>query len=110
IGKDSVVRAGAREAERSIVPVAALSGKDGKTTQTGLVVVPATDAALLVSDLKGYRILFGPADCEEKHGAALKLFKVNEVKLPDRQETCNSCSVGATQTLKLSKDGIKVAT
>lgn len=110
IGKDSVVRTGATEAGLSVSAVAALSGKDGKTTQTGLVVVPAGDPALLVGDLKGYRILFGPADCDEKHGAALKLFKENELKLPEKTETCNSCSVGATQVLKLSKDGIKVAT
>ena len=36
--------------------------------------------------------------------------KDNEVKVPEKVETCNSCSVGATQVLKLSKDGIKVAT
>src|SRR5207248_4045914 len=49
-----------------LTPLAALSGKDGKTTQTGLVVVPAADPALLVSDLKGYRILFGPSDRSEE--------------------------------------------
>src|SRR5204863_3491936 len=78
IGKDSVVRAGAKEASLGVTPLAALSGKDGKTTQTGLVVVPAADPALLVSDLKGYRILFGPSDCDEKHAAAVKLFKDND--------------------------------
>jgi ABC-type phosphate/phosphonate transport system substrate-binding protein len=110
IGKDSVVRHGAKAASIAVQPVASLTGKDGKTTQTGLVVVAARDPALLVSDLKGYRLLFGPDDCEEKHGAAFRLLKDNEVPLPQKAETCNSCSVGAAQVLKLHRQGVKVAT
>src|SRR5207249_760562 len=79
IGKESVVRAGAKDNNIAIDPVAALSGKDGKTTQTGLIVVANADPALTTADLKGYRILFGPGDCDEKHSAALKLLRENEI-------------------------------
>src|SRR5262245_7422509 len=41
IGKDSVVRAGAKANDLTVSPIAALTGKDGKTTQTGLIVVAA---------------------------------------------------------------------
>src|SRR5437868_415476 len=37
IGKESVVRAGAKDNDIKAMPVAALTGKDGKATQTGLI-------------------------------------------------------------------------
>src|SRR5579872_1325024 len=40
IGKRSVVAAEAVDAELSLKPILALAGKDGVTTQTGLIVVP----------------------------------------------------------------------
>src|SRR5258708_6252188 len=82
IGKDSVVRAGAKANDITVAPVAALTGKDGKTTQTGLIVVANADPALTTTDLKGYRLIFGPSDCEEKHAAALKFLRANEIPPP----------------------------
>src|SRR5882757_8810349 len=58
IGKDSVVRYDAAAKEMKVTPLAQLTGKDGKTTQTGLIVVRSSDPAHEVSDLRGYRILF----------------------------------------------------
>ena len=49
IGKDSVVRADCREANIKIVRLAALSDKDGETTQTGLIVVARDDPAISVA-------------------------------------------------------------
>ena len=68
IGKDSVVRFEAAAQKITVTHLACLTGKDGKTTQTGLICVAAADKALTASDLKSYRILFGTSDAEEKHG------------------------------------------
>src|SRR5690606_17941171 len=57
IGKDSVVRAHSARLKMKVEPLAALSGKDGTTTQTGLIVVRAADSAQKLKDLAGYRIL-----------------------------------------------------
>lgn len=110
IGKDSVVQAEAKANKVAVTCVAALTGKDGLTTQTGLVVVAGADPALTVESLKGYRVVFGPSDAEEKHGAALALFKDLDVPVPAKLDTCVSCTEGATQVIDRFKKGEKVAT
>lgn len=110
IGKDSVVRAEAAGQKLTVSPVASLSGKDGKTTQTGLICVAKNDKALTAGDLTGYRIVFGPAEAEEKHGAALKVLKELGVAVTGKLETCHSCTDGATAAIEAAKGGEKVAT
>lgn len=110
IGKDSVVRADAPANKLALTHLACLSGKDGKTTQTGLICVAGTDKALTASDLTGYKVLFGPAKAEEKHGAALTVFKDLGVPVPAKPETCPTCTDGATKVVELAKGGEKVAT
>jgi ABC-type phosphate/phosphonate transport system substrate-binding protein len=110
IGKDSVVRAEAVANKLTVTHLAALAGKDGKTTQTGLICVAAADKALTAADLKGYTIYFGTADAEEKHGAALKSLKELGVEVPVNPETCPACTDGAQKVIDLSKSGEKVAT
>ncbi|MFO0811370.1 MAG: PhnD/SsuA/transferrin family substrate-binding protein [Gemmataceae bacterium] len=109
IGKRSVVAADAERSKRAMTPIAALTGKDGIATQTGLVVVPKDDPAKTVADLKGYRIIFGAADCDEKHAAAIALLKKHNVPVPEKRETCAACSDGATTILELGKD-VRAAT
>jgi ABC-type phosphate/phosphonate transport system substrate-binding protein len=104
IGKDSVVRSDARAAKLKLTPIAHLTGKDGKTTQTGLIVVPKDDPAQAVSDLNGYRILFGPADCAEKFDAPQQLLKKHGVSIPDKLETSAACSDGASKILEFGDD------
>jgi len=101
IGKHSVIVSDAAKAEVEITPVAQLSGKDGSTTQTGLIVVLKDDPAKTVADLKGYRVLFGPADCDEKSAAPMKLLQANGVAIPDDPETCPACSDAAAKLLEL---------
>lgn len=110
IGKDSVVRATSPESKVTVTHLAALAGKDGKTTQTGLICVAAADKALTPADLKGYTIYFGTADAEEKNGAAVKIFKDFGVELPAKLETCIACTDGATKVIDQAKGGAKVAT
>ena len=101
IGKASVVRHDTAKHKLDAVPLAMLTGKDGSTQQTGLIVVPSDDPAKSVADLKGYRIIFGPAECDEKHAAALALLKKNGVTPPAEMETSAACSDGATMILEL---------
>ena len=109
IGKRSVVEFDARTTRIGVTPVASLSGKDGVTSQFGLIVVPAKDPAKTVKDLKGYQIYFGPEDCDEKHKAALALLTQNGVDIPAKLETCSACADGATKILELGAD-VRAAT
>ncbi len=110
IGKESVVRHEAKANKLGVVPLAALTGKDGKTTHTGLVVVAAKDPALSAADLNGYKVIFGDVSADEKHAAALALFKDLGVKTPDKPDTCLACTDGATKVVDAGKTGQKVAT
>jgi ABC-type phosphate/phosphonate transport system substrate-binding protein len=110
IGKDSVVRRQAKKIGLGVVHLAALSGLDGKTTQTGLFIVAAKDPALAVTDLKGYRIILGAEDCDEKNLAAQNYFVQSGLPKLHRPETCSACSDGATKILELHKSGMKAAT
>ncbi|TXT22912.1 MAG: WD40 repeat-like protein [Planctomycetota bacterium] len=104
IGKASVVRFDAVANKRSLKPIAQLSGKDGVTTQTGLIVVPSADPAKAVADLKSYRVIFGPVESDEKHAAALALLKKHDVEAPKKIETCGGCDEGCHKILEAGKD------
>jgi ABC-type phosphate/phosphonate transport system substrate-binding protein len=110
IGKDSVVRNQAKRAGLTLSHVAALTDLDGKTTQSGLFVVPAKDSAFSIADLKGYRIILGAGDCDEKNLAAQNLIVQSGLPRLHKAETCSACSDGATKILELYKQGTKSAT
>jgi outer membrane protein assembly factor BamB/ABC-type phosphate/phosphonate transport system substrate-binding protein len=97
VGKDSVVRDQTKKHKLGASLLARLVGKDGKTTQTGLIVVRAADPAKTVADLGGYRILFGPPHCDEKFAAARATIEEAGIKLPAEKdaEISNACSDGA---------------
>lgn len=103
IGKKSVVEADAKQASLSLTPVARLTDKFGSTTQHGLIVVPKADPAQSVADLAGYQIIFGPADCQEKHAAAIELLTAAGIELPKELATDQSCSGSAGKILSLGK-------
>ena len=110
IGKESVVRHEAKENKIAAMPVASLTGKDGTTTMTGLVVVADKDTAIGVGDLKGYKIIFGEVSADEKHGAAIDLFKLLNVDTPAKPDTCLACTEGATKVMDGAKKNERVAT
>jgi ABC-type phosphate/phosphonate transport system substrate-binding protein len=105
IGKESVVLHDAKTAGLKLSKVAMLTGKDGLTTQRGLVVVPAADAAKGIADLKEHRIYFGPAECDEKHTAAFRLLKEHGVAIPAKPETAVACDEGAIKILEMAAKG-----
>lgn len=100
IGKHSVVKFDAERAGLKLSAVAKLTDKLGMTTITGMVVVPKSDPAKSVADLADYRIVFGPVECDEKHSAAIELFKKNGIALPDKLEISAACSDGACSILE----------
>ena len=101
IGKHSVVLHDAAKLKRKMEPIAALSGSDGETTQAGLLVVRSSDPAQSVGDLAGYRIFFGPEDCDEKCAVIVDLLKTNKLPVPSEKETFPSCSNAATKLMEL---------
>lgn len=101
VGKHSVVRHNARAASLNIRPVAALTGNDGSTMQTGLIVVRRDDPAVTVADLTGYRIFFGPEECDEKSAAPMALLREHGVPVPGQREVFGACSQAATQLVEL---------
>ncbi len=107
IGKDSVVRADAAKAALEVRAVAALTDKKGSTTQQGLIVVRDKDPARKTADLAGYDIIFGPAECDEKHAAAIALLRSAGVAIPEQLMIDEACSDGACKVIEL--DGRKIA-
>jgi ABC-type phosphate/phosphonate transport system substrate-binding protein len=110
VGKDSMMRAEAAAQKLSLTHLAALTGLDGKTTQTGLICVAGTDKVLTAGDLAGYEIHFGPAAAEEKHGAAVALLKDLGVAVPATPTTCPTCTDGAKLVVAGARAGKKIAT
>jgi len=109
IGKDSMIQAQAKAKQIEVTRLASLTGLDGLTTQEGWLVVPAGDPTLTADQLKGYRILFGPAAAEEKNAAPKALLKeLNVTYTGEDKDIAASCSVCATKTLELSGSGEKV--
>jgi outer membrane protein assembly factor BamB/ABC-type phosphate/phosphonate transport system substrate-binding protein len=102
IGKESVAWAQSEKLELELTPLAKLTGKDGRSTQTGLIIVRSGDPAQKVSDLAGYRVLYGPEDCVEKFGAARDLLALAGVDvIPAKQaETSAACSDGACKIIE----------
>lgn len=109
IGKDSMIRFGAKQAKMEIEPLAALTGQDGKTTMKGLWIVHSKDKALVPNDLAGYRLIFGNEDADEKYAAGVELLKSLEVKIPEKKECCDSCSTAAKKVVDGFEGGEKVA-
>jgi ABC-type phosphate/phosphonate transport system substrate-binding protein len=109
IGKHSVVLHDANKLSRKFEPIAALTGSDGETTQTGLLVVRTPDAAQKVTDLKGYRVFFGPEDCDEKCAVVIDMLKEAKLPVPTERETYPSCSNAASKLMELKPDEKAVA-
>lgn len=102
IGKQSVVRADAKTAKLSMTPISRLTDLKGDTQQYGMIVVNKDDPAQSVEDLVGYTIIFGPAEAEEKHHAALELLRDANIEIPrERQKIDNACSDGACKVIDL---------
>jgi ABC-type phosphate/phosphonate transport system substrate-binding protein len=102
IGKQSVVLADAATAKIEVTAISRLTDRQGSTEQFGMIVVNKDDPAMSVDDLAGYTIIFGPAEAEEKHAAALHLLSQAGITIPeDRQKIDLACSDGACKVIDL---------
>jgi outer membrane protein assembly factor BamB/ABC-type phosphate/phosphonate transport system substrate-binding protein len=108
IGKKSVVLSEAGKHKLDVTPIARLTGKDGSPDQFGLIVVRQESLAKTTADLKGYRILFGPEDCDEKSAAAVGLLKENGIEIPAKLEISSTCSTAAVALMAL-KPAVRAA-
>lgn len=103
IGKHSVILSAAESNGWTILPVAQLADRNESVTQTGLFVVRAANPAQSVADLKGYRILLGPAACDEKHAAPVEFLAEHGISVPEsiaERETCPTCSHAAKSLME----------
>ncbi|NQT88675.1 PQQ-binding-like beta-propeller repeat protein [bacterium] len=104
IGKWSIVRVDAARLKTPLQPIARLTDKQGSTDLVGLFIVRPKDKAKSIADLKGYRLLFGPADSAEKHSAAFAALEENGVPIPKTIVTKSSCSACAHAVLEKEAD------
>lgn len=108
IGKDSVIRASAKGSKLNLTPVAHLTDMQGGVMQHGLFVVRTEDKAASLLDIEGYKIFWGPSDCDEKSAAPRAKLKELEIDSVDGGD-CASCSVAAKQLMAEPKDAKAVA-
>ena len=105
IGKRSVVQADARRAGLALQPLAALTDKDGQVAHRGLLVVRHDSPARTPADVKGFRLILGPVDCDEKHVAARELLAEHGVAVPESVEISGACSDGASIVVEAGPAG-----
>jgi len=109
IGKLSVALHDAERVGLRVRTLAMLTGQDGETTQTGLFVVRQKDRAKTVEDLKGYRLLFGPKEADEKHAAALATCEAFSIALPPKPATSPSCAAAAVAVIAREADAAVIS-
>lgn len=97
VGKQSVVHHDATNRNLSVRPLCRLTAKDGSTSLKGLFIVGTDDPARQIADLRGRKILFGSADADEKHAAALAALEAAGVPKPATVETREGCSDAASE-------------
>ncbi len=104
IGKQTMVAHDLKNSPHEAERIAMLTGLEGKTTLTGLLVVRADDPAQSVKDIAGSRIVFGPSFEHEKSLAAFELLKAEGVAVPQQVETAPGCNIAALQVFEKKAD------
>ncbi|MCC6361343.1 MAG: PQQ-binding-like beta-propeller repeat protein [Phycisphaerales bacterium] len=109
IGKQSVIKADAERTKTPLRPIAMLTDKTGSTDMTGMFVVRSGDKAKSIADLKGYRIVFGPREEDEKHAAALAALDKAGVPRPADLTIIGSCTPAATEVAAKDADAAVIS-
>jgi ABC-type phosphate/phosphonate transport system substrate-binding protein len=105
IGKASEIEAEGRPGQC----LARLTDTRGGVVFQCVLVVRSDDTAQRVADVAGYRLLFGPATCAEKHEAAFELLRTFGCAVPDKPETADTCTLAARQVAESGQGGRGVA-
>lgn len=108
IGKDSVVRFDVAKNKLNFEPIASLTDTNGSAMQRGLFVVSKGSPAASLLDIEGYRVFWGPEDCDEKSKMPKHTLKELEIKTAG-DSVSSSCSVAAKDLLALPSDQKAVA-
>jgi len=109
IGKFSAVRFGANRISLPVRPIAMLTGKDGKITQTGLFVVRTADTAKGLTDLAVRKILFGPDDSDETRAAALATLEAFGLPVTGKVTVSPDCGTAALAVVEKDADAAVIS-
>ena len=109
IGKFSTVSYDAGQASVAIRPLALLTDLKGRISLRGVFLVRAGDPAATIDDLGAYRILLGPEEAYEKHGAALATLEGHGIPVPPEPKTSPGCNVAAIAVLEKDADAAVVS-
>jgi outer membrane protein assembly factor BamB/ABC-type phosphate/phosphonate transport system substrate-binding protein len=109
IGKRATVQFDAASTGTRLRPIAALTGKDGRTDLTGLFVVRSADPAKAIADLKGRSVVFGAVDADEKRVAALDALRSAGLPLPDTIDWRTGCNEAAIAVVEKDADAAVIS-
>lgn len=108
VGKRSVVAYDSAHQNYPLEPLAALTDRQGQTTLRGLFLVRSDDPAHSLADLKGRRIVIGPAWAQEKNEAALAAIKAAGIEPPTLPAAAN-CTLGALEVVERRADAAVIS-
>ncbi len=109
IGKYSEVRADMLRRGIRLHSIAALSDRQGRIAQLGLIVVRSDDPAQSVADLAGHRMLLGLPESVEKHGAALSALEAFGIVPKSSPSAVESCSAAALAVVENEADAAAIS-
>lgn len=90
IGKRSMVLFDAKLTKTDVRTISHLTGKQGRTTVTGLILVRKDDPAKSLADLKGRKLMLGPEEDAETNAAVNALLKTEQLSGKVTTETAGS--------------------
>ena len=108
IGDHSLVAHGAKKAGLKSHPICDLTDVDGNTTLPALFIARSDDSAQELKNLAGRKILFGVADADEKHAAAMSALRDTGAE-PATTSQCGSFSEAALDVLDSQSSPAPVA-
>lgn len=109
IGKRSSVIFDAAERNVAVRAIAMLTDLTGSTDLTGLFVVRQDDPARNIAALKGRKIVFGPGDELEKHGAAIAAAEACGVPLPRKLKIAQSSNAAVVAVIEKDADAAVIS-
>lgn len=108
MGKQSAIEHDSRETRLKITRFAGLTDRKGALTFQGLFIVRSGDPARSLRDLKGKKILLGPAADAEKHGAARAALEKAGIVVKDPQ-TAEDCTRAAVALVNQEADAAVIS-
>ncbi len=94
IGKDAMVRFDAGRLRLTVTPLADLTDRDGRTTQSGVFLVRTGDPARRLADLSGRAVMLGPEEEAETHQAAKAALQQARLAKPAKLDSAGAIDSG----------------